>query len=483
MALFILFFASAFAGAGASAAQLPSVHAASADTKAIQAHAKWWAHVGDRMYYAPPASFTQLSHNLSNYYYGLGSDTALTTEMRKHRVGGEGRWHIFHLPQGPSMLQIQSCGDRREAFSSLAQLRHGEVLGSFPEYKTFESYSYPGAQATETQEVDVAKSISADAWEKYLVDIISIPGGVDDTRSYTNPKATKQIQDYLVEQFKSMGMQTCKQEWQQDSGVELANVVAVIPGTSTDTLTLGAHYDSRPFEGRAPGAEDNGSGVATLLTIAKAFTSAGIQPKRTLYFVGFAAEEPGLIGSKEFALGLKGKGTPIKCKPASSFMQAFPSWNTVMNWAGRSNQTSQPQVEHAAIVLDEVGWPSPALTKKTVNLESQDWTKPVMDHLAQSNLLHNGKDMFVIHNNKPFGSDHMSFLDNDMPGVLVINGDDDKYPEYHKSGDQYFTKPEDASKNIVKKEYAAQIARMVLGGVMRVGGVRPGAAHTAAIQH
>jgi len=39
-------------------------------------------------------------------------------------------------------------------------------------------------------------------------------------------------------------------------------------------VTLGGHYDSRPFEGLAPGAVDNGSGAAAVLTIAKALADA-----------------------------------------------------------------------------------------------------------------------------------------------------------------------------------------------------------------
>jgi len=248
-----LLLAAALSAAAASSSQLPSVRAESEYAQAIQAHAKWWINVDDRMYYAPPASLSELSHNVSNYYYGLGSDSALTEEMRKHRVGGEGRWHIFHLPQGPSMLQIQSCGDRRAAFSSLVQLQHGEVLGNFPEYPTKSGYTYP-AQGNKELELKAASSITPDTWEKFLVDIINLPGGGEDTRSWTNPTASAKTETFLIEQFKKMGLKkTCLQEWNQGSQSRLANVVAVLPGTSTDTLTVGAHYDSRPFNGKLRG--------------------------------------------------------------------------------------------------------------------------------------------------------------------------------------------------------------------------------------
>ena len=61
------------------------------------------------------------------------------------------------------------------------------------------------------------------------------------------------------------------------------NLVSEIPGASGDRYILvGAHYDSIPRSGPAPGAEDNGSGVATLLSIAKMLK---VQPLLFLYLL------------------------------------------------------------------------------------------------------------------------------------------------------------------------------------------------------
>ena len=73
--------------------------------------------------------------------------------------------------------------------------------------------------------------------------------------------------------------------------------------------------------------EDNGSGVAGLLAIAKAFKDSGIVPKRNTYFVAFAGEEGGMIGSGAFAEAVKtGEGLPEECKASvkdrSSLMQS-----------------------------------------------------------------------------------------------------------------------------------------------------------------
>jgi len=448
-----LLLASSLPSARVSATSLPSVHASSEGASEVRNQAKWWADVGGKLYYAPPASMAELSGDVSDYYYALGSESALSDTMRQHRVGGEGRVHIFHLPKGPSMLQIQSRGDRRESMSSLLQLQHGVSLGTFPEYPTQSGYQYPGDQSMQNREKSAAAAITPVMYKEFLTQITELPGQGVGTRSWSNDEASKMAQEFLIGKFKAMGLKTCLQTF-TDRGHKLANVVAIIPGSSTaETLTVGAHYDSRPFNGKAPGAEDNGSGVAALLAMAKAFTSANLKPKRSMYLVGFAAEEPGLLGSKEFAhalAGIGGKQLPEACL-------AGPAG------AGSSFLQRTTADKHQAIVMDEVGWVSKKLSKRTINLESKDWTKDVMNHLAEANLFHNGQELYVVHNNAPFGSDHMSFLDNGMKGVLVINGDDEGYPNYHKSTDTIEN---------VNADYAAEVTKMVFGGAVRVAGLQ-----------
>ncbi len=90
--------------------------------------------------------------------------------------------------------------------------------------------------------------------------------------------------------------------------VEAANVVAILPGTepaSRDRLVLvGAHYDSRNEErydvkNPAPGANDNASGVALVLELARILSPHGFEA--TLVFVAFSGKEQGLWGSTQFA--------------------------------------------------------------------------------------------------------------------------------------------------------------------------------------
>jgi len=83
------------------------------------------------------------------------------------------------------------------------------------------------------------------------------------------------------------------------------NVVAVLKGTEVGagTIVIGAHYDSRTDDlldgsANAPGAADNGSGVAVVLELARVLSQ---HPQRsTIIFVLFSAEEHNRQGSKAF---------------------------------------------------------------------------------------------------------------------------------------------------------------------------------------
>jgi hypothetical protein len=97
-------------------------------------------------------------------------------------------------------------------------------------------------------------------------------------------------------------------------GTEVRNLAAELHGRSNpdEIIVVGAHYDS--VYG-SPGANDNASGTAALLEIARSL--AGSQPRRTVRFVFFVNEEPpffktGLMGSLVYARQARQRGEQIK---------------------------------------------------------------------------------------------------------------------------------------------------------------------------
>jgi hypothetical protein len=76
------------------------------------------------------------------------------------------------------------------------------------------------------------------------------------------------------------------------------NVIADLPGASADDVVLvGAHFDSWD---PAQGADDDGSGVAAVLEVARILKSLNLTPKRTIRFAFFSGEEEACLGSRAY---------------------------------------------------------------------------------------------------------------------------------------------------------------------------------------
>ena len=95
---------------------------------------------------------------------------------------------------------------------------------------------------------------------------------------------------------------------EEQDEVKARNVLGVLPGSDPDhrdeIVVVGAHYDHL---GREPdgaimyGANDNASGVAILLEIARLWQTQGYQPARSILFAAWDGEEQGLLGSRHYA--------------------------------------------------------------------------------------------------------------------------------------------------------------------------------------
>jgi aminopeptidase YwaD len=91
---------------------------------------------------------------------------------------------------------------------------------------------------------------------------------------------------------------------QSDSEYQ-TNVIAELPGTMSKNCVfeIGAHYDTKP---NTPGADDNGSGLAGLLEIARAM--AGIKCRKTIRFCFFGMEETTRGGSRSHVARIVSRG-------------------------------------------------------------------------------------------------------------------------------------------------------------------------------
>jgi hypothetical protein len=127
--------------------------------------------------------------------------------------------------------------------------------------------------------------------------------------------------DWLVTRWTELKLSSTLHTFAINGSVQVENVIATLPGASLpdEWIVVGAHYDSRNTSSTnpvgTPGAEDNASGCAAVLELARVF-SAFPPPQRTLKFVCFAGEEQGLLGSTAWVQQLQSGGQLAQVKLA-----------------------------------------------------------------------------------------------------------------------------------------------------------------------
>lgn len=124
--------------------------------------------------------------------------------------------------------------------------------------------------------------------------------------------ALNETADYIAAELSKAGYRPERQTYEV-SKLPVSNLEGVLPGTARreESVVVGAHYDT---VAGSPGANDNGTGVAAMLELARRFASRP-QP-RTLRFVAFVNEEPPFfrtaqMGSVVYATAARARGERI----------------------------------------------------------------------------------------------------------------------------------------------------------------------------
>ena len=145
---------------------------------------------------------------------------------------------------------------------------------------------------------------------------------------------------------KPLGVRTRLAAGLVQESARTANVVGFLAGSdpAAGCVVLGAHYDHLGYGGETslapgrhevhPGADDNASGVAALLAVAREL-AAGPPPRRNVAFAAFSGEELGLLGSSAFV-----KRPPPGCAPEA--IQLMVNLGTSGPTGGREAPTRAP---------------------------------------------------------------------------------------------------------------------------------------------
>jgi Zn-dependent M28 family amino/carboxypeptidase len=112
-------------------------------------------------------------------------------------------------------------------------------------------------------------------------------------RSFANVGNLNRVADYIASQFMAAGAKVRNQVFPAD-GNEYRNVIAEFGPDSDAVIVVGAHYDSA---GELPAADDNASGVAGLIELAR--LAGTLKPDLKIMLVAFTLEEPPFFGTAQ----------------------------------------------------------------------------------------------------------------------------------------------------------------------------------------
>ena len=239
---------------------------------------------------------------------------------------------------------------------------------------------------------------------------------------------------------------------------EIVNVVAVLRGSMPEAAArryaVVGHYDSRrtdvlDAEGDAPGANDDGSGVAVVMELARVM--AGRKFDATLVFLATAGEEQGLLGARDHARAARAAGTAYRGILSNDIV---------------GDPGGQPPGARRIRVFSE-GIPpgaSPEEVKRiaATGAENDSASRQLARFTAEVAALHRpGVEPMLVFRPDRFlrGGDHLPFLAEGFPAVRITDLRED-YARQHQDprtedGVRYGDDPE-----FVDPDYLAAVARL-----------------------
>jgi hypothetical protein len=184
----------------------------------------------------------------------------------------------------------------------------------------------------------LARTAPAAAQRQHLQFLTSTP----QPRNYQHPAVLDSVAAYLQSRLRAAGAHEIGEQPYRVQGQTYRNVLASFGPVGGPRLIIGAHYD---VCGEQPGADDNGTGVAALLELARLLGRQTALPYR-IDLVAYTLEEPPFfrtqnMGSYVHAAALKAAGVPVRGMVALEMLgyyddrrgsQHYPVWPLKFNY-------------------------------------------------------------------------------------------------------------------------------------------------------
>lgn len=284
-----------------------------------------------------------------------------------------------------------------------------------------------------------------------LVDDISaanIEAHIDALTNGIGPRDTPTTQshaaEYIANQLMGFGYVVTREPVYSSE-----NIIAQLPGqlNSDKTFVIGAHFDT---VSGSPGADDNASAVAGMLEIARVLKD--IQTDFSLEFVGFALEEVGMLGSKQYAQSAAAQGRELIGMISLEMIGYFS--DEANSQAPFSNIPSCLAVsEEGRTVGDFIAPIGNDNSATLLNTFQQAAARYVPDLIVLTGQVAGNGTCFPDTRR----SDHSPFWDEGYQALMITDTANFRNPNYHQSSDTFDTINFDFARQVTQATLATAL--------------------------
>jgi Zn-dependent M28 family amino/carboxypeptidase len=254
--------------------------------------------------------------------------------------------------------------------------------------------------------------------EEIKADVTYLAGTVGH-RDTEHPENLAKSADYIEKELKKAGLTVVRHPYKVGDQT-VYNLDAQIKGASDEIVLVGAHYDS--VRG-APGANDNGSGVAAVLALARRMAKE--RPRQTLRLAAFVNEEPPYFQTEQMGSLVYAK----ECKARGEKIAAMISVETIGCYSDAPGSQRYPSPFN-------LFYPKEGNFIAFVgNVESGDLVKRIVGKF-RSDVRFPSEGAAVLGSIEGVGwSDHWAFWRCGYKGIMVTDTAPFRYQWYHTMGD------------------------------------------------
>jgi hypothetical protein len=239
-------------------------------------------------------------------------------------------------------------------------------------------------------------------------------------RSAGYPGNLDRAADYIADRFRAAGARTFQQSFHA-FGTRYTNVLGEFgpEGSAEPVLIVGAHYDAFGETGALPGADDNASGTAGLLELARLLGAH--RPRTPVLLVAFTTEEPPFFGSDQMgsaihANSVAATGRPVRgmiCLEMIGYFSPGQTWpNALFDWI-------YPSTGNFIGVVG--GWSDRKLARDVKRAMTGAGDLPVVS--------------FSGPRETSDASDHRNYWSHGWPAVMITDTAFLRNPNYHTKND------------------------------------------------